>query len=654
MKQILFILSLILLSGCASFEADRQLEDALELAGNNRGELEKVLEHYEKDSLKLEAAKFLIRNMPGHFSYSDTSVVLRYSLAVDSVLRAMKGSCFKSLRDSINVCADRLGIANLKKVQDIRIITAQYLIRNIDAAFDDWRKGLWAQHLTFDEFCEYLLPYKVEELQLLDDWRFRLKKLQSKNMRELNRCDVYRNSTIAAARKIIRNSQDTIKPFIELVQTIRYPIMKWETRMKIPFGTCDHYSSIGMAILRSNGIPVASEVTPHWACRRLGHSWNILIAENGHNYPFNGITSFPGDNYLLMEKMAKAYRHTYSINQDLVDLNNAEKNVPNLFKTFFLKDVTDEYVNSISIDIKPNGLPKNRKYAFLAIFGDQDWTPISFGKVKKGKVHYQNLGRNILYMPFCYTDGGAVNSINEPFVVLPSGKTKKIKVNRKKRIQVVLKRKYPTLELAYQFLSRLDGCEFQASNDKKFRKYQIIHKIGEHYAFGYDVKVADSVPAYRYWRFFSTKAETHANIAELYFFDASGKEIKGKVIGTTSSWDGGKNSTRDAVADRNLITFFDAPDGDGSWVGIDFGKPVNISHFCFYSRGDGNSIELNNKYELFYWYKDKWNSLGVKKALSPTLLYNNVPYGGVYLLRNLTHGHEERIFTYEKGKQIWW
>ena len=654
MKQIFFILSIMLLGGCASFEADRQLEDALELAGNNRGELEKVLEHYEKDSLKLEAAKFLIRNMPGHYSYSDTSVVLKYSLAVDSALRAMKDSSFSSIRDSINVCAKRSGMANLKKVQDIRIITARYLIRNIDTAFDDWRKGLWAQHLTFDEFCEYLLPYKVEELQLLDDWRSRLRKFQSKSLLELNRCDVYRNSTLEAAKMLVRNYQDTLKPTVDADKAIRYPMMKWETRMKVPFGTCDFYSSIGMALLRSNGIPVVSEFTPHWACRRLGHSWNVLIAENGHNYPFNGITSSPGNNYRLMEKMAKAYRHTYSTNKELTDLNSSEKNVPALFKTFFLKDVTDDYINAVDVEIKPSGLPKDREYAFLAIFGDQDWTPISFGQVGKGKVHYKNLGRNILYMPFCYSDGGAVTPIGEPFVVLPSGKTRTIKAKRKKRIKVVLKRKYPTLELAYQLLNRLDGCEFQASNDKKFRKYKTVHKIGEHYGIGYDVKVADSVPAYRYWRFFSTKAEAHANIAELYFFDALGKEIKGKVIGTDGSWDGGKEHTRDAAADGDLLTFFDAPDGDGSWVGLDFGKPVNISHFYFYARGYGNSIELNNKYELLYWDNGKWNSLGVKKASSPTLLYDNVPDGGVYLLRNLTKGKEERIFTYENGKQVWW
>ena len=40
-----------------------RLQYALEFAGKNRIELEKVLEHYKSDSLKYRAACFLIKNM---------------------------------------------------------------------------------------------------------------------------------------------------------------------------------------------------------------------------------------------------------------------------------------------------------------------------------------------------------------------------------------------------------------------------------------------------------------------------------------------------------------------------------------------------------------------------------------------------------------
>ena len=61
------ILVAILLMACSS-QYDKKLEQALERAKENRQELEKVLDHYKKDSTKLAAARFLIENMPYHFT----------------------------------------------------------------------------------------------------------------------------------------------------------------------------------------------------------------------------------------------------------------------------------------------------------------------------------------------------------------------------------------------------------------------------------------------------------------------------------------------------------------------------------------------------------------------------------------------------------
>ncbi|WP_233427019.1 hypothetical protein [Parabacteroides johnsonii] len=53
------------------------LEQALSMSGENREELEKVLEYYKNDSLKLEAARFLIRNMQFHFSRMEFRIARR-------------------------------------------------------------------------------------------------------------------------------------------------------------------------------------------------------------------------------------------------------------------------------------------------------------------------------------------------------------------------------------------------------------------------------------------------------------------------------------------------------------------------------------------------------------------------------------------------
>jgi hypothetical protein len=84
MKDIVIIMLIaVTVAGC-SCKNESDLEQALEYAEKNRPELERVLEHYRGDSLKYEAAVFLIKNMPGHYSYSDTAYMNAYYAALDS------------------------------------------------------------------------------------------------------------------------------------------------------------------------------------------------------------------------------------------------------------------------------------------------------------------------------------------------------------------------------------------------------------------------------------------------------------------------------------------------------------------------------------------------------------------------------------------
>lgn len=167
MKKIFFIFILSgIIIGCND-RRDILLEEALILAKENRKELLKVIRHYQNDSLKLEAAKFLIRNMPGHYSYADTTEVSQYYDAVDSLLKSMEDYDMETIQDSLVSLNKHFQQLDTRTVQDIEIISAHFLIQNIDSAFVQWKKWPWAQHLSFDQFCEYILPYKTEELQPL-------------------------------------------------------------------------------------------------------------------------------------------------------------------------------------------------------------------------------------------------------------------------------------------------------------------------------------------------------------------------------------------------------------------------------------------------------------------------------------------------------
>ena len=654
MKKKKYLLILVLLctlfSACQKSEEDIMLEQALELAGPNRTELQKVLDHYAGDSLKLEAAKFLIRNMPGHYSYADTAKINKYALAVVAVVDSMRDEKdINVIRDSIDKVAREMGMNSLKKVQDCQIISADFLIQNIDTAFYDWQQGPWAKHIGFDDFCEWILPYKVEELQPLDNWRSKLKKLYINRVYDLAYCDQLRNSPLAAAIIFNRNLANALHP--KIGASVQYPNIPTEHRARIPFGRCNDYTSITTIFFRSHGMPTAIDFTPQWAKRSQGHSWNVLIAENGEKVAFGGITTLMDEKQLMVETRAKIFRHTYSRNQELVDLNNGGEYVPKVFQNIFIRDVTKETIQCSDVTLKVND--NKHKYAYLLVFDNQGWAPVAYGTIENGKATFKDMGRDIAYLPVVYVDG-RIKPIAEPFILNYDGSIKRIVANTSKRKDMVLDRKYPVKEYFYQYIPRLKDGEFQGSNDPDFETYYVAHHINDGKPSGQYVQVSDTIPPCRYWRYTSNNGSSFCNIAEVMFFEKGKKEkLEGTVIGTDGSWGNNPSRTKETVFDGDILTSFDAPQGRGCWAGLDMGEPVKVDHIIYYGRGDGNAIEIGDEYELRYW-DNGWKSMGRQRAKNVYVKYKNVPQNALYHLKNHTKGTDERIFTYENGKQVWW
>ena len=86
----------------------------------------------------------------------------------------------------------------------------------------------------------------------------------------------------------------------------------------------------------------------------------------------------------------------------------------------------------------------------------------------------------------------------------------------------------------------------------------------------------------------------------------------------------------------------------------DFGKPVDIGRCVFTGRGDGKIFDIGDWYELLYWKEGGWHSAGKRKAETVHLLYEDMPRGALYWLRDLSKGKEEPIYSYEDGKQVRW
>ena len=177
-KYIQYVVILVLITEFGCFIAGKvfskeepisSLEFALRMAKDNRAELDKVLCFYQKnlaDSLKYKAACFLIENMPYH-SYVYGEQLEKYK-EYYVWLKGSHGKTPEEVVDSIIKTFGSIGQLDIK--YDLQEIDSAYLCSNIEWAFKVWREQPWGKNISFDMFCEYLLPYRIGD-ESLGYWR---------------------------------------------------------------------------------------------------------------------------------------------------------------------------------------------------------------------------------------------------------------------------------------------------------------------------------------------------------------------------------------------------------------------------------------------------------------------------------------------------
>ena len=146
------------------------VEAVLKKAGNNRIELEKAIQYCNKsgDSLKLKAIYFLIANMDIHSSsdyyWEDTAGKKITYNELDYPDFEQAKTAFETIK------TQNTGLKPKPIIyKDIETITGDYLIQNLEKAFVAWKTSAIKTTL-FENFCEYILPYRVS-IEPLQDWR---------------------------------------------------------------------------------------------------------------------------------------------------------------------------------------------------------------------------------------------------------------------------------------------------------------------------------------------------------------------------------------------------------------------------------------------------------------------------------------------------
>ncbi|EEF90616.1 hypothetical protein BACCELL_01763, partial [Bacteroides cellulosilyticus DSM 14838] len=304
-------------------------------------------------------------------------------------------------------------------------------------------------------------------------------------------------------------------------------------------------------------------------------------------------------------------------------------------------DVSAEYGLTDSVVIQVNS---TAEYAELCTFKTgEDWKTIVRSKIRKGNCVFRNLGASIVYLPVVVKKD-KTEVLDAPFILRKGGAVKKLIPSKQKRT-MRLNRKYILLTNWTNRWYELIGGRFEASNDSDFRNADLLHTICDFPVYCNEVKL-QTTKSYRYVRYVSSKVSKSA-LAELAFF-CNEKEIKGRAMG-----EGLSPPSQKRAFDHDLMSIAD-PQQKDYWVGLDLEQPCRLDKLVYYPRNDDNFIVIGEVYELFYCDKGDWHSLGIMTAESGELVYENVPGNALYLLKNRTKGKEERIFTYENDRQVWW
>lgn len=650
----------------------------LEQAGNQASELRKALGYYsqEKDSLKRKAMFFLVGNMYAHYcSYNEKLEQIKQVFLIADTLQTQRTNIsnyfdidsFNHLVDSIKKKERFPSQKEFCKKWDSQIVTANFLIQNIEFAFLAWSTMPWSKSVDFEMFCEYILPYRLD-VEKLEYWR----------------PEFFQRYTHAGLGSKVTDDPIEVAKYIDIPFYIdsdiekKYPYpMDVSSINSMRIGSCKSQVLFRVLALRAAGIPATIDYTPQWGNLASSHyimrivtkkPFYLLENENtiqNTNRIF-GASSFlngravtkrkedlPGGIYIqYTKKLAKVYQYTWSVQPERERIQNLAL-AGELHPEFQLceKDVTSEYVVCADVNV-PICCPREKhNIAYLCLFQKGGYSPIACAMIKPdGNALFTDMGKKVMYLPAVY-ERHQICPVDAPFYLDDRGERIEMKADPVHKHQVTLLAKYPYHSYTALHGLYFKGSFFEGSNRKDFKVSDTLHVISN---IPYANQIYDFSPKkkYRYIRL-TTPAKYRCGIAELTFRGLAPNQDT--VSLHAKYWN---DIDEDSIAFKNLTdhdykTLYNMKDNTHQLY-ADLGCPKQLTDVCITPRSDVNFIIPGNEYELFYWGRDGWISLGRQRAEKCQLVYEDVPRNALLWLKSHSGGKEERVFTYENDMQVWW
>ena len=659
--HLILIISLVFVSCGAKKERITPLNAALELAGKNSNELKKVLSRYAQntgDSLKYKAACFLIENMPWH-SYYEGEQLDNY-LAYYRILSENRktGISPSALSDSIIKRFGYFSLENLSVKEDIQELDSAYLCNNIEWAFKVWQEQPWGRNVSFDDFCEYMLPYRIGD-EKPEYWRASLYEKYNHLLDPLRAPDASNsNDPIQAARLLMQQITGNGDVNFTTIAPATLPHVG-ATASLYKSGSCRELTDYAIYVCRALGIPCHIDYMPIRGNDNVGHFWISYYDKDKELYAqdFPQVVRQVRTDGIQRDPKAKVYRYTYSLNREMREKMRAlESSLPPEFERPMFVDITYPYAKHY---LEKFSVPASRLYnrktkakiAYLCSSRFREWVPVAWTKFEPENLQFQNIQKGDV-MRIATWENNRLIMQSDPFTIDPYSSELTWYSVGENQHDIILYSKYETGSEA-MFRDRMIGGVFEGSNDINFVDRDtliLINQVPERLTIKLEIK---SKNKYRYVRYYGPDG-AYANVSEVAFYENTADTIplRGKKIGTPGSFDPHDPHEYTNVFDGKTWTSFNYKEGSGGWAGLDLGDPKIISQITYSPRNRDNYIRPNDEFELYYCDKE-WKSLGVMISNSDSLAYEHVPRNVLLYLVCRSRGRQERIFTFENEKQIW-
>lgn len=614
MKKLILLLSVL---GMLSCTRNAGLERTWECAGENRSELEKVLRHYEGDERKRDAALFLLERMADCYGYADPLIDSLQALRYLSSLPDRE-----YWTDSVRKVWNHVSFHDSPKVYDAQVMTADYLINHIDHAFKVWDSRPWAQHYSFEEFCRYVLPYRLAD-EPLTAWR------ENYHLAFASRVDsIYEGSDIIRKIQAVQTIfQEDGSGWSELFSSLPHPSAAF--LLEHPVGVCRELCGYVVFLLRSLGIPAVTDQYVASPQTSGAHWWNAVRDTTGHMVSFWLPESEVGRDKDDGRPKGKVFRLEYGGK---------------------VRDVTSEYFgsNEAAIKVLPDWKGKELD---LCVFTCGRYVPVDKGEPKDRMALFHNLEPGIRFFPMYRNEVGQQVFAGYPFCIDSLGRTVSYVPDSTSGHRAVLRRKYAYHHHLKERGLRMAGNRAVGSAYADFRTSVPLFTFPRTLKTNRHVMRAETDVPVRYVRWYANPAKFNVVAAEVAFHErGTGREIPFSVLDLPDAIYG---FGEDKMTDGDVLTTFQAKEPGSQVLTFDLGGLYRLDDMLFVPHNDGNYIEAGDEYELFYHAGvDGWKSLGRQTAVSDSLVYDNVPGNAVLWLRDLTKGKEEQQFILDEyGEQ---